>query len=62
MHINGFFLVVRDFEFLSILQNRGDLESWTDPRLRWDTAEWKMKNMTIKSFGHLWMPDIYSDR
>ncbi|VDM55802.1 unnamed protein product, partial [Angiostrongylus costaricensis] len=36
--------------------------SWKDRRLRWDVTEWKTDQLSIKSFGRLWVPDINSDK
>uniref|UniRef100_A0A0K0DFS7 Neur_chan_LBD domain-containing protein n=1 Tax=Angiostrongylus cantonensis TaxID=6313 RepID=A0A0K0DFS7_ANGCA len=37
-------------------------QSWKDRRLRWDVIEWKTDQLSIKSFGRLWVPDINSDK
>jgi hypothetical protein len=36
--------------------------SWNDYRLKWNSQKWKLDTLTIKSYGHLWVPDINSER
>lgn len=36
--------------------------SWTDYRMKWSTDDWRVDSMRIRDYGHLWMPDIYSQR
>lgn len=38
------------------------LLSWKDSRMSWNSFEWKLDELKIKSYGHLWMPDIYSEK
>jgi hypothetical protein len=46
MHINGYMQV-----------------AWTDWRMKWDKDKYPgMDSIKINDYGHLWMPDVYSQR
>ena len=36
--------------------------AWQDYRMKWSTDDWKVDSIKIKEYGHLWTPDIYSQR
>lgn len=41
---------------------RFSFQSWMDHRLKWSTQKWKLDTLNIKTYGHLWVPDINSER
>jgi hypothetical protein len=46
MHINGYMQV-----------------AWTDWRMKWDKDKYPgMDSIKINDYGHLWTPDVYSQR
>lgn len=45
------------------LRLRGVLvASWRDPRLAWETKEFKLTSTNIQTSAHIWVPQINSDK